>query len=169
MITQDMPPVEHISQVIAREVKAGKIKFNPVESGRQRLHLPRSLLSGTAQPDLRRPARSAGRDSRIEAGRNEPLPRPLVLLRRRWADAVLRTERRSADGREEGARWRRKPGANVMVTACPFCMVNMEDAIKVAGMEGKMTAIDLAELVDQQIVRESPGQVEAWNESESWR
>ena len=42
-------------------------------------------------------------------------------------------------------------GANVIVTACPFCMVNIEDAIKVAGMEGKMTAIDLAELVDQQI------------------
>ena len=33
-------------------------------------------------------------------------------------------------------------GANVIVTACPFCMVNMEDAIKVAGMEGKMAAID---------------------------
>ena len=44
-------------------------------------------------------------------------------------------------------------GANVIVTACPFCMVNMEDAIKVAGMEDKMTAIDLAELVDKQIVR----------------
>jgi Fe-S oxidoreductase len=42
-------------------------------------------------------------------------------------------------------------GANVMVTACPFCMVNMEDAIKVAGMEGKMTAIDLTELVDKQM------------------
>ena len=24
-------------------------------------------------------------------------------------------------------------GANVIVTACPFCMVNIEDAIKVAG------------------------------------
>jgi Fe-S oxidoreductase len=46
-------------------------------------------------------------------------------------------------------------GANVIVTACPFCMVNIEDAIKVAGMEGKMTAIDLTELVDQQISRES--------------
>jgi hypothetical protein len=44
-------------------------------------------------------------------------------------------------------------GANVIVTACPFCMVNIEDAIKVAGLEGKMTAIDLAELVDQQIAR----------------
>jgi Fe-S oxidoreductase len=38
-------------------------------------------------------------------------------------------------------------GANVIVTACPFCLVNMEDAIKVAGLEGKMEAIDLSELV----------------------
>ena len=44
-------------------------------------------------------------------------------------------------------------GANVIVTACPFCLVNMEDAIKVAGMEGKMEAIELAELVEKHIVR----------------
>ena len=50
-------------------------------------------------------------------------------------------------------------GANVIVTACPFCMVNMEDAIKVAGMEGKMTAIDLTELVDKQIARSAPATV----------
>jgi Fe-S oxidoreductase len=47
-------------------------------------------------------------------------------------------------------------GANVIVTACPFCMVNIEDAIKVAGFEGKMTAIDLVELTDKQIVRNEP-------------
>ena len=34
----------------------------------------------------------------------------------------------------------KKAGANVIVTACPFCLVNMEDAIKVAGMEGEMEA-----------------------------
>jgi len=44
-------------------------------------------------------------------------------------------------------------GATVIVTACPFCMVNIEDAIKVAGFEGKITAIDLAELVAKQMVR----------------
>ena len=49
-------------------------------------------------------------------------------------------------------------GANVIVTACPFCMVNMEDAIKVAGLEGKMTAIDLVELVDRQMKRNRPNQ-----------
>ena len=46
-------------------------------------------------------------------------------------------------------------GANVVVTACPFCLVNIEDAIKVAGFEGKMTAIDLAELAEKQM-REKP-------------
>src|SRR5208337_1161041 len=29
---KDVPPVEHISQVIAREVKAGKISFHPLEN-----------------------------------------------------------------------------------------------------------------------------------------
>jgi len=46
-----------------------------------------------------------------------------------------------------------KAGANVIVTACPFCLVNMEDAIKVAGMEGKMEALDFVELIDRHIIR----------------
>jgi len=52
-------------------------------------------------------------------------------------------------------------GANVIVTACPFCMVNIEDAIKVSGLEGKMTAVDLAELVDRHLVRKESAAVEA--------
>ena len=42
-------------------------------------------------------------------------------------------------------------GATVIVTACPFCMVNMEDAIKVAGLEGRMSVLDLTEVVERQI------------------
>lgn len=42
-------------------------------------------------------------------------------------------------------------GADVIVTACPYCMANIEDAIKVANLEGKMNAIDIAELVERQI------------------
>jgi Fe-S oxidoreductase len=47
----------------------------------------------------------------------------------------------------------RKAGADVIVTACPFCLVNIEDAIKVAGFEGKMEAVDLSELIDRHIQR----------------
>jgi Fe-S oxidoreductase len=38
-------------------------------------------------------------------------------------------------------------GANVIVTACPFCLVNIQDAIKVAGKEGEIEALDFTELI----------------------
>jgi Fe-S oxidoreductase len=46
-----------------------------------------------------------------------------------------------------------KAGADVIVTGCPYCLTNIEDAIKVAGLEGKMEVIDLCELVDGQLQR----------------
>jgi hypothetical protein len=39
-------------------------------------------------------------------------------------------------------------------------MANLEDAIKVAGMEGKMSVVDLTELVDQQIARMSCAEIQ---------
>ncbi|MGA9264711.1 MAG: heterodisulfide reductase-related iron-sulfur binding cluster, partial [Desulfobacterales bacterium] len=45
----------------------------------------------------------------------------------------------------------KEAGADVIVTACPFCLVNIEDAIKVAGLEGQMEAVDLCELVSRQL------------------
>ncbi|MBW2450291.1 MAG: (Fe-S)-binding protein, partial [Deltaproteobacteria bacterium] len=45
-----------------------------------------------------------------------------------------------------------KSGANVIVTACPFCLVNIEDAIKVSGLEGHLEALDLTELIRQQLL-----------------
>jgi Fe-S oxidoreductase len=46
----------------------------------------------------------------------------------------------------------KKAGADVIVTACPFCLVNIEDAIKVSGLEGQMEALDLTELIDRHLV-----------------
>ncbi len=37
-------------------------------------------------------------------------------------------------------------GANIVVTACPFCLIHFEDAIKTAGLEKDMQVIDLMEL-----------------------
>jgi Fe-S oxidoreductase len=45
----------------------------------------------------------------------------------------------------------REAGADVIVTACPYCLTNIEDAIKVAGLEGRMEVLDLVELVDAQL------------------
>ncbi|MCK5349372.1 MAG: (Fe-S)-binding protein, partial [Desulfobacula sp.] len=43
-------------------------------------------------------------------------------------------------------------GANVIVTACPFCLVNIEDAIKVAGKEGEIEVLDFTTLVEEHLV-----------------
>jgi len=150
---KDVPPVEHISQLISREVKAGKIKFKPVENdnstytyhdpcylGRhnQIYDDPRDVLD--AIPGLKRVEMSRARDRSFCCGGGG-----LMLF------YEPKEEQRMGVKRVQMAA---EAGANVIVTACPFCMVNLEDAIKVAGLEGKMTAIDLAELVDQHIVRD---------------
>jgi Fe-S oxidoreductase len=150
---KDVPPVEHISQVIATEVKSGKIKFHPVENrdnvytyhdpcylGRHNKVYddPRDVLD--AIPGLKRVEMTRSRDRSFCCGGGG-----LMLF------YEPKEEQRMGVKRVQMAA---ETGANVIVTACPFCMVNIEDAIKVAGMEGKMTAIDLAELVDQQIARE---------------
>jgi len=151
---KDVPPVEHISQVIAREVKAGNIQFKQVEDqdgvyayhdpcylGRhnQVYDDPRTVLD--AIPGLKRVEMKRSRDRSFCCGGGG-----LMLFyepKEEQRMGVLRV-RMAADA-----------GANVIVTACPFCMVNIEDAIKVAGMEGRMSVVDLTELVDQNIVRES--------------
>ncbi len=152
---KDMPPVEHISQVIASEVKSGKIKFNAVENannvytyhdpcylGRhnQVYDEPRDVLD--AIPGLKRVEMSRSRDRSFCCGGGG-----LMLF------YEPKEEQRMGVKRVQMAT---EAGANVIVTACPYCMVNIEDAIKVAGLEGKMTAIDLAELAEQQIARGKP-------------
>ncbi len=53
----------------------------------------------------------------------------------------------------------KKAGADVIVTACPFCLVNIEDAIKVSGLEGQMEALDLTELVERHLMTEDRSQM----------
>jgi Fe-S oxidoreductase len=152
---KNVPPVEHISQVIAREVKAGNIRLKQVEDGNnvytyhdpcylgrhnQIYDEPRDALD--AIPGLKRVEMTRSRDRSFCCGGGG-----LMLF------YEPKEEQRMGVKRVQMAA---EAGANVIVTACPYCMVNMEDAIKVAGLEGKMTAIDLAELVEKQMVRQSP-------------
>ena len=41
----------------------------------------------------------------------------------------------------------REAGANKIVTACPFCLIHFEDAIKTGGLEEEMGVVDLMELL----------------------
>jgi Fe-S oxidoreductase len=147
---KNLPPVEHISQFIARHIKSGHIDFallkdtdsvftfhDPCYLGRHnRVYAaPRDVLD--AIPGMKRVEMRRCRDRSFCCGGGG-----LMMFyepKEEQRMGVLRVKM-AADA-----------GANVIVTACPFCMVNIGDAIKVVGMEKQMTAIDLAELVDQQI------------------
>jgi len=38
-------------------------------------------------------------------------------------------------------------GAKVMATSCPFCLLNLEDAVKISGLASEIAVKDIAELV----------------------
>ncbi len=42
-------------------------------------------------------------------------------------------------------------GADVVVTACPYCLINLEDAIKTTGREESVKIMDLAEVVAERL------------------
>jgi Fe-S oxidoreductase len=149
----DLPPVEHISQTMIRSIKSGKIRLKAVEDGAKVYTYhdpcylgrhnglyddPRDVID--AIPGIKRVDMLKCRDRSFCCGDGG-----LMLF------YEPEEEQRMGVLRVEMAK---KAGADVIVTACPFCMVNIEDAIKVAGLEGKMTAIDLVELVERHIVKE---------------
>lgn len=152
---KDIPPVEHISQVLAGALKSGKLNFKPLENdGRVYTYHdpcylgrhneiyddPRAVLD--AIPGLKRVEMKRSHDRSFCCGGGG-----LMLFYEPKEDERIGVQR---------VRMAAEAGANVIVTACPFCMTNLEDAIKVARLEGRVAAIDLAELADQQIVRERP-------------
>jgi Fe-S oxidoreductase len=40
-------------------------------------------------------------------------------------------------------------GVDVIATACPFCLLNLEDAVKTAGYEGKIEVMDIMEMINE--------------------
>lgn len=148
-----LPPVEHVSEVLARAVRNGTLRLGPAhESDIYTLHdpcylgrhnhvydAPREVLD--AIPGLKRVEMKRCRDRSFCCGGGG-----LMLFYEPKEEERMGVRR---------VRMAAEAGANVIVTACPFCLANLEDAIKVAGLEGKMAAIDLAELAERQMARQS--------------
>jgi Fe-S oxidoreductase len=135
----------HYSMLLDRLISKGALRpSRRVEEGRYVFHdpcylgrhngvydAPRRVLS--ALPGMRLLEMERSRDKSFCCG---------------GADVILWHEIK--DERERPASIRVKmavdAGADVLVTACPFCLIHFEDAVKTAGLEGMLRVVDLAEL-----------------------
>jgi len=148
-----IPPVEHVSQMMAKNIQSGRIRLKGVEDteavytyhdpcylGRHNgiYDIPRDVID--AVPGIKRVEMLKCRDRSFCCGGGG-----LML----FYEPI--EEKRMGQMRVEMAK---EAGANIIVTACPFCMVNIEDAIKTSGLEGKMQAVDLVELIDSRIIED---------------
>ncbi|TFG44526.1 MAG: (Fe-S)-binding protein [Syntrophobacterales bacterium] len=151
-----LPPVQHISEVIVAGIRSGTLRLTPEENASRRTYVyhdpcylgrhnalydaPRQAID--AIPGIRRVEMTGDcRDRSFCCGGGG-----LMLF------YEPEEEQRMGVVRVQMAK---SAGADVIVTACPFCLVNIEDAIKVAGLEGKMEAIDLCELIDRHLQRDA--------------
>jgi Fe-S oxidoreductase len=145
-----LPPVRHISQIIAEKVRSGALRLKPVQDpdkvyvyhdpcylGRHNgvYEDPRAVLD--AIEGLKRVELEKSRDRSFCCGGGG-----LMLFYEPEEETrmgVLRVNMAA------------EAGATVIITACPFCLVNLQDAIKVAGKEGQMEAMDLTLLVESHL------------------
>jgi Fe-S oxidoreductase len=146
-----MPAVEHISQVISCALSGKRIRLKPFkEEGKVfTYHDPCYLGRHNGLYDIPRMVIDSIEGlKRVEMGKNCKDRSfccgggGLYLFYEPFED------KRMGQVRVEMAA---EAGADVIITACPFCMINLEDAVKTSGLEGKMEVIDLVELVDRHL------------------
>ena len=143
-------PVEHHTEVLARLVESGEIRFGALADGRKyTFHdpcyigrhngiydAPRRVLDAIPGIETVEMERSRNRSFCCGGG-------SLYLF------YEGESESRMGEIRADMAD---RAGAEVIVTACPFCLINLEDAIKTTGRENDMEVIDIAELVQRSVL-----------------
>ncbi len=142
----ELPPIEHLAEYVVRKVQSGEITLKPVEDagkiytyhdpcylGRHNslYDAPRDAMD--AIPGLKRVEMAKCRDRSLCCSGGG-----LMLFYEPEEEERMGVVR---------VKMAAEAGANVIVTACPFCLVNIEDAIKVAKMDDTMEAIDFSELI----------------------
>jgi len=63
---------------------------------------------------------------------------------RMWAEGTNLEERLAFQRVQEAA----ETGAEILAVACPFCLLTLEDAVKVQGLDEQLRVMDIMELVD---------------------
>ncbi|MDY6974419.1 MAG: (Fe-S)-binding protein [Thermodesulfobacteriota bacterium] len=139
--------IYHYTQFFLSLIEAGRLKpvtrqdrgatytyHDPCYLGRHNgvYDAPRELLQ--ALPGLNLVEMKKSRDRSFCCGGGD------IIL---WHE-IEQEEIRMAEKRLQMAR---EAGANIIVTACPFCLIHFEDAIKTGGLEEEMKVVDLMELL----------------------
>jgi Fe-S oxidoreductase len=142
--------VQHYTQFVADLIEQGKLTFSgevnkvvtyhdPCYLGKQNqiYDEPRAILQSIPGLTFVEFDRSRERSLCCEGGGG-----------RMWVEASSSSGERLAETRVKDAL---ALGANVIATACPFCMMTLEDAVKTTGAEEAIEVLDVVELVAQAI------------------
>ena len=145
--------VYHHSQFLAELVEQGRLSPIPNQGGRVTFHdpcylgrynneyeAPRALLRDTV----------AGETVEMRRSRNESFCCGAGGARM-WMEETI-----SSRVNEERVRQAEEAGADTVVTACPFCMVMIDDGIKQTGRENTMQVRDIAELLLDAVEASAP-------------
>jgi Fe-S oxidoreductase len=136
--------IQHHTQLLAKLIENGKLTFSkevnkkviyhdPCFLGKQNgiYDEPRKIIESVPSVKLLEFDRSRARSLCCEGGGG-----------RMWVDIQ---GPRLAETRVKEAV---EVGADVLATACPFCLLTFEDAVKTTGNEGKIQIMDIAELLN---------------------
>jgi Fe-S oxidoreductase len=142
-------PVQHYTQVIADLIEMGKLKMSkelnipatyqdPCFLGKQNLVFdePRKILTSIPRLDFIEMDRSRERSLCCEGGGG-----------RMWAEGATEGKRNGEIRIREAI----SVGTKVIATACPFCLLTLEDATKTSGLADQIVVKDIAELVNEAI------------------
>ncbi len=134
--------VQHHSQLLAKLIETGKLTFsNSIEKkiiyhdpcflGKQNgiYTEPRKVIESIQGTKLLEFDRNKARSMCCEGGGG-----------RMWVDVP---GERLAETRVKDAC---EAGADILATACPYCLLTFEDAVKTTGLEGKLRIMDIGEI-----------------------
>ncbi len=153
-------PIEtlHYTQLIARLIEEGKLTFggslasaegdeavityhDPCFLGKQN-HVfdePRAIIQALPGAKLVEMDRNRERSLCCEGGGG-----------RMWVEGTNLEERLAFQRVHEAA----ETGADILAVACPFCLLTLEDAVKVQGLDEQLQVRDIMELVDMTLEEE---------------
>lgn len=142
----------HYTQLLAQLIEEGKLEFGNVKAwgegvtkkvtyhdpcflGKQNqvFEEPRSILKAIPGVELVEMDRNRERSLCCEGGGG-----------RMWVEGTNLEERLAFQRVHEAA----ETGADILAVACPFCLLTLEDAVKVQKLDDQLQVMDVMELVD---------------------